>query len=347
VATDAEIERRSEVDAAIAAGRTVYVTRPAPGLAERYSLEAVTGIIRVLGEPETLVRVGSPEGAVPELPRTAGVEPVPGLELLGYGVRQHGDHWQKWARLRLWWRAPQTAAASFKVSARLLDGAGTLVAATDAEPVSGLYPAAAWRPGQVVADAYEIPLPAGLPPGMYVPLIVVYDPASGTEWGRARLDPVTLAGNGAHPPQRGLEAGMGQTVYARFRDVELLGFTAPAADAGYRPGTKLPLVLLWQAKDSGDGSWAIEVLLEGGGRSLVVARGGVGGSYPVEAWQPGQVVRQWMTLAIPADVPAGDYTLKLRVLRDGRPVPWSRGWLPGGSDLSLGNLGVGVDAGEP
>jgi hypothetical protein len=344
VAADPEIERRSAVDAAIAAGRAVYVTRPVPGLADRYSLDAVTGVIRVLGEPETLARVAAPGDDVLELPRTVEVEPVPGLALLGYGVRQHGDHWQKWARLRLWWRAPEQAVEPFKISARLLDGTGTLVAMTDAEPVSGLYPVTAWRPGEVVADAYEIPLPAGVVPGTYVPLIVVYDPASGAEWGRVRLDPVSLAGNSARPPRRALEAQMSRTVYARFRDVELLGFTPPAAEVVYRPGSELPLVLLWRAGGGADGPWALEVLLEGGGRSLNVAAAPVGGSFPVDAWQPDQVVRQWLTLSLPADVPAGDYVLRLRVLRGGRPVPWSRGWLPGGSDLDLGEALIGTEA---
>jgi hypothetical protein len=232
----------------------------------------------------------------------------------------------------------------FKISARLLDGTGTLVAMTDAEPVSGLYPVPAWRPGEVVADAYEIPLPAGLAPGTYVPLIVVYDPDSGTEWGRARLDPVTLAGNSARPPRRALEGEISRTVYARFRDIELLGLTPPAAEAVYRPSSELPLVLLWQAGDGAGGSWTLEVRLEGGGRSLIVARAPVGGSYPVEAWQPDQVLRQWLTLSLPADVPAGDYALRLRVLRDGRPVPWSRSWLPAGSDLDLGEVRVDVEA---
>ena len=84
-----------------------------------------------------------------------------------------------------------------------MDAGGQVVAATDAEPVSGAYPTTAWRPGEVVADAYEIPLPAGLPPGDYRPLVIVYDPATGAELGRAELEPVYLAGQPGPPAATG------------------------------------------------------------------------------------------------------------------------------------------------
>ncbi|HSJ56573.1 MAG TPA: hypothetical protein VLC95_05305, partial [Anaerolineae bacterium] len=339
VAADPDAARRDAIDAAYAAERTVFVTRPAPGLANDYALSAVTGVIHVLGEPETLIRLGAPAFEIPDVPRRVDLSPMPGLHLLGYGVRQHTAHWQSWARLRLWWRAPDGFDLSFKVSARLLDPAGMPVAAGDAEPVSGLYPAPAWRPGEVVADAYEIPLPAGLPAGQYVPLVIVYDPATGAEWGRVLLDPVTLEAVPARPPRRSLEAEVAYTVYARFREIELLGFTPPDPEPAYTGGAELSTMLLWQAGDEPvTGEWRVELLLEGNGRTVTLEEVPVGGAYPVARWQSEQVVRQWLAPTMPPELPAGEYALKLRVTRDGRPVPWGRGWLPLGSDLILGNL---------
>jgi hypothetical protein len=340
VVADDEAARLAAVEAALADDRAVYITRPVPGLADDHALDAVTGVIDVLGEPETLIRVGAPGDEAPPSPRPASAEPVPGLELLGYGLQQHTAHWQAWARLRLWWRAAGGLDAPLKVSARLLGPGGQVVAAADAEPVSGLYPTTAWRPGEVVVDAYELPLPAGLPPGDYTPLLIVYDPATGAELGRVELAPLALAAHPALPPRRALEAALAHLSGARFRDLALVGWTPPGAEAAYRAGEALPLALLWQARGPVAGDWQVSFFLEGAGRQIPLGREPVGGQYLTVQWQEGQAVSQWPALHLPADTPPGDYRLMMRVERDGRPVPWGQGWLPGGSDFELGNLSV-------
>jgi hypothetical protein len=340
VAADDEAARRAAVEAALEEGRAVYVTRPLPGLLDSHALGAVTGLIDVNGDTEALLRVGEPGYEVSGFPYPAGQEPVPGLQLLGYGVHEHRGHWQSWARLRLWWRAPDGLAEPFKVSARLTDADGHVVAVTDAEPVAGIYPTTAWRPGEVVADAYEIPLPAGLPPGEYTPLVIVYDPASGAERGRVDLAPVRLEGNPARPPHRALEASVGQTIYARFGDVELLGFTPPNPETAHRPGEALPLVLLWQARGQPAGELRAAFWLEGEGE-YTLGREAVGRPFSTDRWRDGQAVRQWPILRVPEDTPPGTYRLKMRVTRNEQPVPWGRGFIPLGSDLDLGLVSVG------
>lgn len=340
VVADRESARRQAVEEALARDGAVYLTRPLPGLTADHSLDAVIGLIDVGGHLETLMRVDGPEPAPSDLPRSVDLEPVPGLELLGYGLRQHAAHWQSWARLRLWWQAPDGLGEPLKVSARLLDAGGRQVAAVDAEPVAGAYPTTAWRPGEFVADAYEIPLPAGLPPGDYTPLVIVYDPATGAERGRALLAPVGLVGNPARPPRRALEADLARTIYAQFRDLELLGFTPPDPNVSYVPGESPELTLLWQSPDPAGRDWRLQVLLEGV-ETYVLAGEPLGGGYPADRWYEGQAVRQWLALAVPAGVPAGTYPLKLRVSYQDRPVPWGRGPIPLGSDLTLGTITVG------
>jgi hypothetical protein len=339
VVANEEPARRQAVEEALARGESLFLTRPLPGLTSDHTLDAVIGLIDVGGHLETLMRVDGPDPAVADLPRPAGLEPVPGLELLGYGMRQHGDHWQTWARLRLWWQAPAGLDEPFKISARLLDVEGQKVAAVDAEPVAGAYPTTAWRPGEVVADAYEIPLPAGLPPGDYTPLVIVYDPATGAERGRALLAPVSLEGNPARPPRRALETELAQTPYARFRDLELLAFTPPDPLAPYAPGDSPPLILLWQSRGPAAGAWQVAVLAEGI-ETHILAEGAVGGSFAVAQWREGQMVRQQFGLTLPTDLSPGTYRLKLRVIHDGQPIPWGRGLLPRGSDLPLGTITI-------
>ncbi|MFC2029263.1 protein O-mannosyl-transferase family [Chloroflexota bacterium] len=339
VAADDEQVRLNAVKVALADGGAVFITRPLPGLTKDYALGAVTGMIDVAGELETLLRVAAPEYDLTDPPRAIDVTPVPGLELLGYGLRQHDGHWQAWERLKLWWRAPQGLVEPLKISARLLDASGMTVAAADAEPVSGSYPTTLWRAGEVVADAYEIPLPPGLPPGQYTPVVVIYEPDTGEERGRVELEPVRLEGNPARPPRRALEDSVDQAVYARFADVELLGYSAPDATVAIGSGNALQLTLLWQAREEPSGDWRATFWLEGDAEySLGTVP--LGGRFPASEWAPGQLVRQWPNLQVPAHAPPGPYQLVMRVTRDGQPVPWGRWWFPMGSDLDLGTVRV-------
>jgi hypothetical protein len=339
IAADDEALRLNEVASALARGRDVYVTRSLPGLAETYPLSAVTGLIDVAGSREMLIRVGGPFKDLAGAPQSVDRVLAPGLELRAYGLVEHGAHWQEWARLRLWWRAPEGLQEPFKVSARLLGADGQVVAATDAEPVGFAYPTTAWRAGEVVVDAYEIPLPAGLAPGQYTPLVIVYDPATGGERGRAQLAAVYLDGSPVRPPRRALEASVDKVVHARFGDVELLGFSAPNPAVAHPPGSDLSLTLIWQARGQSSAELRLALWLEGE-RNVALAETAVGGAFPPRQWHEEQVVRQGISLPLPADLPAGEYQLKMRLSRDGRPVPWGRGLVPWGSDLALGRIQI-------
>lgn len=340
---DEEPARREAVEAALARGRAVYLTRPLPGLTGEHTLDAVIGPVEVVGNLQTLIRVDGPSDEVPASPLPVSLNPVRGLRLLGYELHQWRGHWQAWVRLRLWWRAPRGLGEPLKVSARLVEAGGRVIGAADAEPVGGAYPTTAWRPGEIVADVYEIPLPPGTPPGDYTPLIILYDPATAAERGRLELASVHLAGNPARPPRRALEAGVAKTIYARFGDVELLGFTPPDPRVLYRPGESLPVTLLWQGRGRPAGDLRLTFWLAGSGEYPLPAGSNevLGGSFPARQWQDGQVVCQWPALELPADIPPGTYRLLVRVTHDGRPLPWGRGLVPLGSDLNLGAVQVG------
>jgi len=338
IVADDEQERREAVEGALARGRTVYITRPLPGLEKDHTLDSVIGLIDVVGHLETLIRVDAPDPVPTDIPRPTDRELIPGLRLLGYGAWEHGGHWQGWVRLRLWWRAETRFDEPLKLSVRLLNAQGQTVAAADAEPVAGAYPTTAWRQGEIVLDAHEIALPAGLPPGDYAPLVIVYDPATGTERGRAELAPIALQGNPHRPPQRALEATVGRTLYARLGDLEVLGASAPSEISAGPDGT-LSATVWWQALAQPQGDLRA-VLWLAGDHEVALGEVPVGGLFPTTDWKPEQVVRQGVDLPLPGDIAPGAYQLRMRVERDGRPVPWSRGWLPLGSDLNLGSVRI-------
>jgi len=73
----------------------------------------------------------------------------------------------------LYWRAEQRTDRSYHVTAQLLFN-GEKMAQHDGIPAQGARPTTSWLPGEVVADAHPIAVPAGLPAGRYEILVALY-----------------------------------------------------------------------------------------------------------------------------------------------------------------------------
>jgi hypothetical protein len=82
--------------------------------------------------------------------------------------------------VRLRWRSLRPLDRGYKVFVHVLDPAGqSVVAQRDAEPLDGRAPTTGWVQGEVLDDAYTMPLPAGLPPGAYPVEVGLYDEKTG------------------------------------------------------------------------------------------------------------------------------------------------------------------------
>jgi len=87
------------------------------------------------------------------------------IALLGYNLEQATPNR---ANLELVWQAIEAPAAAYHVFVHLLRPDGSCcVWQSDAMPRGGSYPTDRWLPGEVVAESYEIVLPANLEPGQY------------------------------------------------------------------------------------------------------------------------------------------------------------------------------------
>ncbi|MFQ5614055.1 MAG: DUF2723 domain-containing protein, partial [Anaerolineae bacterium] len=178
VAADREPARLAAVERLLAGGKTVFLTRPLPGAAERWSLSALGPLVQVRAQP----LAAPPEGIT-----LVGAQLTPEIRLAGYAVSHPATHGAiPPVRLTLYWQALQPVSADLKVSARLQNEAGTTIAAGDAVPVHFAYPTTAWRPGEVVADVYDLEIPPkARAVEVVTPLIILYEPArSAAEVGR-------------------------------------------------------------------------------------------------------------------------------------------------------------------
>jgi hypothetical protein len=185
IAADRESERLATVDWLLQQDQAVYLTRDLPGAAGRWSLSAVGPLIRVNPKPILEAPATSPQ---------VDASLIPEMTLYGYTVSRPPRHVSPPPlRLNLTWRALAPINQDLKVSARLVGTGGQLVAQADAVPVHFAYPTRAWRPGEFISDVYDLPVPAGLEPGQYTPLLILYDPGrAAAEVGRLALPPIRL-----------------------------------------------------------------------------------------------------------------------------------------------------------
>jgi hypothetical protein len=143
----------------------------------------------ILPDIRLATRIRTFEPPVLAHPTSISLGHSPQLTLLGYEAAldslKPGDSLE----LTLYWRAEAEMGTNYTVFTQLLDPANQVVAQVDRPPQGGAAPTTTWLPGEIVADPYHLPLPAGLPPGDYRLVTGMYDPVTGE-----RL-PVALGGD--------------------------------------------------------------------------------------------------------------------------------------------------------
>ena len=84
--------------------------------------------------------------------------------------------------LTLYWQSSAPQAADWSVFVHLLNETGDKVAQVDRTPLGGLYPPSVWQPGLLLADQYELALPADLPAGRYRLIFGAYAGGDRFDW---------------------------------------------------------------------------------------------------------------------------------------------------------------------
>ncbi|MBC8077108.1 MAG: hypothetical protein H7Y32_13610, partial [Chloroflexales bacterium] len=80
--------------------------------------------------------------------------------------------------LRTFWQVEAPFDRDYFIFVHVLNAAGATVAQRDTPPWQGRFPTTSWRPGGIVVDVNDVPLPA-LPPGAYRVVVGMFDPISG------------------------------------------------------------------------------------------------------------------------------------------------------------------------
>ncbi len=214
----------------------------------------------------------------------------------------------------LWSRSPDQAGQPVALSLRLVDDDGQVWAAAD-EALGGN--ALDLLTASQLVQPLRLPVPAGTAPGLYDLVLVVYDPQTGqplsvdgSAASQATLGQVEVTRLGAAPAL--------QPAAADFGPLRLVEASTPAA--AISPGDAIPLELLWQAAPGFTPEPLVVVVqLLDGADNVAASREAepLAGRYPTTQWQPGELVRDRHTLAVPDGLAPGAYNLIVGLYRAG------------------------------
>ena len=130
-----------------------------------------------LGEVQILPADRSFE--VPAVSHPVGITLGGRVELVGYDISRDTIEPGETLNLTLTWRALQEMTTDYTVFTHLLAPAGSMTGQLDRQPVEGRYPTTLWAEGEVITDAYAIPVRDNAQPGEHWLEVGMYLPENG------------------------------------------------------------------------------------------------------------------------------------------------------------------------
>ena len=249
------------------------------------------------------------------------------LRLSGWGTTDPPPAWGRDGGIFMAWEAVDHLDEDYSVFLHLYDSQGQRVSQGDSLLVDqALEPTSQWDPGVQQVALYHLPIPPGTPPGRYELDVGVYQLESGsrlplvTEDGEPRKNsrrlqveigipdqPVPLDQlDISHLTMQDLRCGLRVVGY----DVDELA-TLTGRDLGVR--------VTWQVIDAPEEDYRLRIALrsEGGASYSSFVTGLVGTDYPTSEWHPGEVLQEWYYVPVGDEVPTGEVTLTLNLVREG------------------------------
>ncbi|HLF29392.1 MAG TPA: glycosyltransferase family 39 protein [Anaerolineae bacterium] len=284
------------------------------------------------GQPSyAVVRLDAPPSLQPQVEQAANFGNA--IELLGYNLEAAPASGGAVDVTLMWRVGAQPDRGDYAAFVELRDAWGFQWGQTD----SFDYPSEQWTPGEVIVQRLRAPIAAGAPRGDYhlqigwyaaganqrLPRVAADGSFGGTT---ARLDAIAIA-RAAQPPDPGaLVIGTQLDAFAH-EGLMLLGASLETPKVSQ--GAPLFFTLFWRAEKAlddvpveirllGIGETATGGLTTGGSATGVASytlttTAPVNNTYPFDQWLPGEVVADRYGLRVPADAPAGAYTLEVRV----------------------------------
>jgi hypothetical protein len=247
--------------------------------------------------------------------------------LFAFQVTPHRIAPGEQVQVTLCWQGRAVTSEFYSVFVQLVGPEDRLVGARNTYPGLGRYATPLWNLETSFCDVYDVPVVSDAPrPAVYAVAVGMFDLKTGQRLPVAdaagrRVDLLTLGavkvtGPGANVP---LSA---ESMSANFGDeIELRGVELVSA----RPGATAQLTLYWQALNTPSSDYTVFVhLLDASGQIVAQADSPPqSGRYPTLWWDSGEGVADTHLLALPSNLPAGDYSLRIGLyeLESGARLP--------------------------
>jgi hypothetical protein len=330
-----EESNRVEMDRRLSEGRPVFLARFLPGLERTYHLRSLGPLVEV--SPYVLTELPSDlhrlENIGFEIPDSASK-----ILLRGYRLDSTDLMTTDLLRITLYWQANEPASQNYEVRLRLVSPQGHVWYQTKGRsPVNGLYPTAAWRPGEIVPDFHQLDPAGNVPPGRYVLQAGLFTPFSrdglvlpDTEEDYLSLAQVSISPAAAWSP------AMQHSSRMNFNNqIMLLGYDSPGT---VKPGGQATLTFYWQriSQVSADYDLTLELAGVSGDTPWRTIEPLLFGEYPTSGWPVGQLVADTHQIMIPVTA-TGELEVRigLQDSQDAQPLPVASGWLAGWQNQSL------------
>jgi hypothetical protein len=210
----------------------------------------------------------------------------------------------------------------------LLTPDGELIGQEDSYPGLGNFPTSAWEPGETIADKAWVKVrPRTATPTIgWLGVNLYYLPTmerltaweGGTAVGQVFLQPVKIV------PWRARQYAISNPLQVDLgNQANLIGYDLGVLEA--RPGETIALTLYWEAKDDLDQDYTVFTHIIDYGDHVWAQKDSqpLGGNYPTSFWDAAEVVCDPYEIALPLDIPAGQYELEvgLYVASTGERLP--------------------------
>lgn len=236
------------------------------------------------------------------------------FELLGYTVRQKLLRPGESIDITLYWRGLTRMDADYNLALNLHGRGYDNIGKLDTWPGGGLLPTSDWELDTIYIDRYELDISSQAA----VPTVLRLDVSF---WENDLSDNLLIAGEGGNPvsslildvailiehqplivtPTTNDGSTLGEGII-------LLGYDFPSKAA---KGQTFPVTLYWETRKSINVNYTVFVHLLDHAGSIVSQADGppVNGDWPTSVWQRGHPLTDAHNLSLPADLPAGEYSL--------------------------------------